>query len=93
MYVVELTPEQQTGYDDQAAKSGMSVQDNIQRIVAGYGDGYFKNITQAEVKDMVEKIISDPSAYKQAIQDVYDAKVAAEALEVEKTIIEDEKLP
>lgn len=88
MYTIELTANQQVGYDDQAVKSGMSVQDNIQRIVGEYGEGYFKNIIQADVNAMIEKIIADPAAYKESIQDIYDAKV--ELVPVEEAAIVEE---
>jgi hypothetical protein len=86
VYTIELTKEQQAGFDNQASLTGLSVQDNIQRIVGEYGDGYYKNITQADVNDMIAKIIADPTAYKQPIQDIYAAKIAAIVKPIEAPI-------
>lgn len=68
MYQIELTAERQAGFDDQAAKSGLSVQENIQRIIDGYGDGYAVNMTKDQVEAMTAVIKESPDDYAPVIE-------------------------
>lgn len=75
MYTIELTKEQQAGYDDQAVKTGLSVQNNIQRIVAEYGDSYLLNKNAGTTRELVEKIKISPDSYKAAVNTIYAAQL------------------
>jgi hypothetical protein len=68
MYQIELTKEQQAGFDYQATLTGVSVQDNIQRIVASYGEGYLINKNADKVNQIVETVKADPEAYASVIE-------------------------
>lgn len=81
-YTVDITETEQAGYDFQSALTGEAVQDMIQRQVSERGVAYTFDAKRAKVQDLVAKIEKEPEDYVASIDQIYDAKVAAEEVEL-----------